>query len=106
MLMERKALSDEGFSRRYETWEREAVEAFLAKFEQSSQELHDGIEHLIRERERLRDEAIAELEAASIELIQGLAGLNQSKLLEELACFRDILALQKRLLENNDKQRG
>ena len=99
-------MSDEGFTRRYETWEREAVEAFLARFERSSQELRDGIEYLIRERERLRDEAIAELEAASAKLITQLAGLDQQKLLEEIACFRDILALQKRLLENNEKQRG
>lgn len=103
MLMKRKAMSDEEFERRREAWEREAVEAFLAKFERNSEELRDGIEYLIRQRERLRDEAIAELEAASARLMKELAVLNQRKLLEELACFRDVLALQRRLLDEIDK---
>ena len=97
-------MSDEEFARRRETWERDAVEAFLENLERNWQELREGIEYLIRERERLRDTEIAALETASASLMKELAGLNQCKLLEELACFRDLLALQKRLLQKNEER--
>lgn len=100
----RKPTGDEKFVRRYESFERDAVEAFLLNLDRSGQELRNGIEHLIREREKLRDEEIASLEAASAKVMKELAGFNQRKLLEELTCFRDVLALQRRLLERNGKQ--
>lgn len=95
---------DDEFIRKYEAFERDAVEAFLTNLERTGQELRDGIEYLIRERERLRDAEIAALETASAKLMKQLAGFNQRKLLEELACFRDVLALQRRLLEKDDER--
>lgn len=95
--------TNEEFSRCYEAFEREAIEAFLASLEHTGQELHEGIEYLIQERERLRDAQMSALEVASARLMKELAGVNQRKLLEELACFKDLLALQRRLLKENDE---
>jgi hypothetical protein len=97
-------MTDEEFSRKYESFEADAVDAYLANVSRSRRELREGIEFLIRERERLRDSELSALEAASARLLNQLAGLNQRKLLEELACFKDLLALQRRLLEKDEKR--
>lgn len=96
-------MTDEGFSRRYEAFEREGIEAFLVRFSATSGELRQAIEYLIRERERLRDEELALLEREAGRLAQALQGVDQAKLLKELECFRDVVALHRRMLEKHDK---
>lgn len=73
-------------------------------FDLAVDELQEMIEFLIAHRERLRDEEIDRLEQESQHLIEGLGDINRRKLLAEIQCFKEILALQRRLIEDNAGQ--
>lgn len=94
-------MSDEEWSRRCEAFERQAVEEFLTRFERTGGQLREGIEHLVREREKLRDEQLASLEREAGRLVLALQNMSQRKLLRELEAFRDVMSLHRRLLEKN-----
>ena len=68
-------------------------------------ELRETIEFLISHRERLRDEQLARLERESELLIGRIDRLEKQKLLAELDCFREVLSLQKRLIEEDARPR-
>ena len=66
-------------------------------------EISDLVSYLIHYRELLRDEEIEQLSQESKNLLEKLESVNQAKLKEELACFRDVLALHQKRIEENDK---
>ncbi len=74
---------------------------FLARFAGSDSELRDAFSYLIERRELLRDCEIEQLEHSSDELMAQLADLKRKILVEELACFKDVMALYKTLRRNN-----
>jgi len=97
-------MHDEEFLRRYETFERKAVEDFLSRFAATKAEVCEAINYLIEQREKLRDEQLALLEQRASRLILTLQGVEQQRVLEEVACFRDVLALHRRLLAEHDRR--
>ncbi len=82
---------------------RHAIDELL-KVTASGAELRDVISYLIRNREQLHDEEIERLERESEELIKKLNDTKRLKLLEEIKCFKDVLALHKRLFQNNERE--
>ena len=60
------------------------------------EDISEAIERKLKEFDELLEE--------SKKLIEQLEEVNRDKLLEELKCFKDILALQKRLVERTAKQ--
>ena len=93
------------FSNRHRGCNDEAVEDFLRQYSSTEQELKETIAYLIEHREMIRDRELERLEQESKKLITKLKQLDQQKLVEEIECFKDILALQKRLIQNNGNQR-
>ena len=68
-------------------------------------ELREALTFLIRHREQLRDENLAALDVEAERLHQSLERNDREKLLEELQCFRDVLALHQRLVEEDESER-
>lgn len=68
------------------------------------EELRAIIDHLIHQRELIRDKRIARLEESADTLLKNLKLHKEQILLEELSCFRDVLALHKQTQRTNDKQ--
>ncbi len=73
-------------------------------FDLEAGELHETITFLIAHREQLLDEELERLEEESRHLIDSLGDINRQKLLVEIRCFKEILALQKRLIEEDAGQ--
>ncbi|MDA2935272.1 hypothetical protein MYX82_13165, partial [Acidobacteria bacterium AH-259-D05] len=92
--MQNKNLNDDQIRRIYKSYEKEAMDEFLDLCMTNNQ-LKETIAYLIERREQLRDEQLEKLEAESQKLIEKLQDINRLKLLEEIQCFKDILALQK-----------
>jgi hypothetical protein len=63
------------------------------------------ISQLILHREQMRDQQITRLDVESQRLTDKLNEIDRRKLLAELECFKETLALQKRLQKQNDAQR-
>lgn len=103
--MEDSTRIDDDFIRKYEAFENATTEDFIRRYSSTEKELRQTIAYLIRHREMLRDVELQQLETEAKKLIGMLKDTDLKKLLVELECFKDILALQKRLLENNDKPR-
>lgn len=76
---------------------------FLNRIVTNSDELREAISFLIHRRELLRDCEIEQLQHACDELLEQLADRKQQMLLEELACFKEVMALYRRLPKNHDK---
>ena len=74
---------------------------FLARFQAGTDELREAISFLMRRRELLRDSEIEQLEQACGALMDQLADLKRKILLEELACFKDVMALYRTLHQAN-----
>jgi|GEM_PF-6645051 len=68
-------------------------------------ELHETIEFLIQHRQLLRDEEIERLHAEARTLRSRVEELDRRALVEELECFKDVLALHRRLAENGNARR-
>ena len=83
----------------------ETAEEFLRQFGNTQRELREAIAYLIEHREMIRDAELERLEQEARKLIEELKNIDQQKLVEEIECFKDILALQKRLIQNNGKPR-
>ena len=101
----KKETSNEEFFKKYEAYEKESVENFIKRYSSTEKELRDTIDYLIRHREMMRDVEIKKLESEAHTLLDKLKETNLKKLVEEIECFKDVLALHKRSLENNDKPR-
>ena len=101
-FMAKNELSGGEFWRQLELYERDGLDAFLRA---SGEDVRDAIAYLILHRELLRDDELARLEAESRKLLGRLRENDQRKLIEELTCFKEILALQKRLLEEHGSSR-
>ncbi len=80
-----------------ENFRNDDIDAFL-RLAKTQDELRDLISFLIEHRERLKEAAMRELEAETDKLIHRLHELQHEELREELSCFKDTLALQRRLL--------
>ncbi len=91
------------FFKKYEAYENESTEDFIRRYSSTESELRETIAYLIQHREMIRDVELERLEGESQKLIEKMEDINRQKLLEEIKCFKDILVLQKRLIQNNDK---
>lgn len=98
--MMKKGASDDEFISKYESFENQTAEDFIRKHSRTEEELRETISYLIQHRELIRDVELQKLEEESRKLIERLHGISREKLIEEIKCFKDILALQRRLLEN------
>ena len=102
--MRNNKLSDDQIRGIYQSYEKEAVDEFLDLC-MSNNQLRETITFLIERREEL-NEQLEKLELELKKLIEKLKDINRLKLLEEIQCFKDVLALQKRLIEGNEKERN
>jgi hypothetical protein len=82
-----------------------AAEDFITRYSRTNTELRDTIVYLILHREQVKDQQICRLEMESQRLTDKLNDIDRKKLSVELECFKEILALQKRLIKQNDRQR-
>ena len=82
---------------RDENWLGDIIRGLCA----SEAELREIISYLIQNREMLRDRELERLQAEADGLLNKLRKNQQDRLLESIACFKDILALQKALLSQN-----
>lgn len=103
--MKEKKMTDEEFIRKYEANENQTTEDFIRKHSATQKELEEIISYLIQHREMMRDVELERLEAESKTLLDKLKKIEAEKMTEEIKCFKNVLALQKRLLEENDKPR-
>jgi len=78
-------------------------EEYLARFAANRDDLKEAILYLIHRREMLRDAEIEVLEARVEELIKKVSETKKEMLLEELDCFREVIALHKRLLIEDEQ---
>ena len=95
--------TDEEFYRKYEAYENETTDEFIRRFSTSEAELRDIIAYLIHHRELNRDMELEKLEAEADMLIEKLRDNQLARLMESIASFREILALHKKLIEENNK---
>ena len=82
----------------------ETTDEYLARNVSSQADLRSAIAFLIRRRELLRDCEIEVLEHHCDKLIEQIADTKHKILLEELSCFREMIRLHKRLLENDESR--
>ena len=79
----------------------ETPDEFLVRNMSSQADLRNAVAALIRRRELLRDCEIELLEHHCDKLIEQIADTKQKILLEELDCFKEVIRLHKRLIEND-----
>lgn len=96
-------MSDESFYKLYEAYDRPNTQDIIDKICGSEDELAEIVEYLIRHREVLRDSELAELQTEADGLLKKLRDNQIKRLLEGIAAFKEILALQKRLTKENGK---
>lgn len=101
--MKKKAMSDEEFIRKYESFENQTAEDFLRQHGRTEEELRETISYLIQHREMMRDIELQKLEEESKKVIERLRDISKEKLIEEIRCFKEVLALQRRVIEENGK---
>ena len=99
--MKNRKPTDKEFFKKYENYENETTEDFITRYSSTENELKETIDYLIQHREMIRDVELDRLEKESQKLIEKLEDISRLKLLEEIQCFKDVLTLQKRLIENN-----
>lgn len=90
------------FYKKYEAYEKETVDDIIQRYSSTETELHHTISSLIESRYQQRDTELEMLESKIKKLLKQLQGIHIQRMLEELQCFKDVLALQKRLLKEND----
>jgi len=101
--MDKKTLSDDNFLKKYSAHEQESLEDFIKRYSSTETELRETIAYLIHHRQLLKDAEIEKLEAEAANLVKKLRETKVKILLEELECFKEVLALHKQLLQKNDK---
>ena len=75
--------------------DRQAIDDLLT----TSADLREAIWLLIERRERMRDQESIRLDAESGQLLDKIDTIDRDKLVEELRCFRDVLAPHRQLVE-------
>ena len=103
--MRDKTSDNDDFLKKYEARQNETLEDFIKRYSSTDVELKDIIAYLIQHREMMRDVELERLEVESEHLMEQLYDNRTEQLLEEITCFKDILALQKKLMQENDKPR-
>lgn len=76
----------------------EGLEEFL--FDLTAEEVREVLEFLIAQRQHLKEEELCRLEEEAGRLATSLGDVQRRKLRAELECFREVLRLQRRLLEH------
>ena len=89
------------FFHKYETFERETVDDIIKRYSSTESERHHTISSLIDTRYKQRDFELESLEVKSKKILKQLQGIHIQRMLEELQCFKDVIALQKRLKTSN-----
>lgn len=89
----------------YEAFENESTEDFIQRHA-THNDITDLISYLILHRELLRDSELEHLEEEAEKISKKLEDNTRARMLEEIACFKEILALQKKLIEEDDKPRN
>ena len=97
-------MNDEEFLKMLEDCESDDAVAYLGNHSTTEAERRETIAFLIRRREKLRDCELEVLDGEIAELLQWLNLLQRRRLIEELACFKDILALHHRLIGKEDEK--
>jgi len=99
-----KNKSDEEFYRKYEANQKENESKHLEAFRHcfTEQELLETIDQFIKLREQLRDEEIDRLSQEANEHLKALKNIHFARIDEEIRCFKEILALHKRLAPRED----
>ncbi len=93
----------EAFFNKYESFERETVDDIINRYSTSDQEKRHTISSLIDTHQQQRDVELELLSKKTKKLLKQLQGIEIQRMLEELQCFKDIIALQKRLGDTNSK---
>jgi hypothetical protein len=104
--MKGKGMSDEEFFKLYDAYDRPSAQDVIDKIYGSEDELSEIVEYLIRHRELLKNCNLETLEAEAEELLKKLRENQIKRLLEGIACFKEILELQKRLAPENIMEDG
>ena len=99
--MKDREMTDKEFFNNYEAHEKDSLDDFIKRYSSTETELRETIAYLIDHRELLRDAELETLKAETENLIEKLKDTKRKELLEEIECFKDILALHKRLLQKN-----
>lgn len=87
------------FFQKYDAHEKETVDDIIKRYSSTESELHHTVSSLMDSRYQRRDCELESLEEKSKKLLKQLQGIHIQRMLEELQCFKDVLALQKRLLK-------
>jgi len=103
--MDEDKKKEDEFVRKYEAAQNEKAEDFVRRYSATERELAANIEFLIVHRQLMRDVELERLEEESKKLLRKLKSLEVEEMVEEIQCFKEILSLQKTLLQNNDKPR-
>lgn len=90
---------DVRFAELYEHYDSLTTDELVDRYSATPQELSETITHLIAHRQAVRDMELEELAAREHELLRELRAVEVKRLLAELHCFKEIIALQKRLLD-------
>jgi hypothetical protein len=91
------------FFNKYDAYERETVDDIIKRYSSTESELQHTVASLISARYQHRDSELEALEDKTKKLLKQLQGIHIQRILEELQCFKDVLALQKRLFHKDDK---
>ena len=97
--MEKFAEREKDFLELYEINEKQTVEDLIKQRSFSESELIGTISHLISHRELMRDFELENLQIEADKFMEKLNGAKKKQLLEEIKCFKEIIALQKQLLK-------
>jgi hypothetical protein len=100
---EEEIIDDDEFIRRYEAYEMEEAANHITRYCKTELELRSAVEFIIRNREMIRDAELSNLETKAQELLVKFNKLKEQKLLEEICCFKDVLALQRQFLQSYDR---
>jgi len=92
----------DAFFKKYEAYEKETVDDIIRRYSSSESELRHTIASLIDIRYKQRDCELESLKDKSQRILKRLQGIHIQRMLEEVQCFKDVIALQKRLPNNND----
>jgi hypothetical protein len=90
------------FFHKYDAYEKETVDDIINRYSSTESELHHTISSLMESRYKQRDGELEVLDIKIKKLLKQLQGIHIQRMLEELQCFKDVLALQKRLFNKND----
>ena len=74
----------------------------LANLDKSDEEIAIMVGNLIRRREQERDTRLRTLDLKAKELVGAYRAIARDRLLEEISCFKEVLALHRQLNEDDD----